>query len=243
MIQSQLKLVYRKYISYAVGISIAVHLMAVGLYMAITLWDWSDGKQEAPMVFKLENLDFLLNDSKPKSSGSRASMRAKVSSDKDLKKMANVSEIVKDEKEADKKITDSMVVDTTAQFFAENGTGNGLGRGIGMGVGDEGGDGASSGKEKPVVHTNPRVRVLVQPNVEKVKNKINGSVRLRLHIDSQGNVVEAVVVNNTTKDKELQEIARKTANRMKFYPATNDGVPAEDWFDHEIVFNFDGKKL
>ncbi len=239
MASSVLKFVYRRYISFAMTLSILFHAACILIYLAVSQW-WKVGDESRhDTVFTLSNLEFLQDASKPKSSGSQASIRAKVSSDKDLKKISANTKIVADEKQEDKKVTDSSVVDTTARIFGQLGQGNGLGNGVGQGVGDEGGEGNFSGNEKvEVLHTNPRVKMMVQPNVENVKNKINGSVRFRLRIDAGGNVLEAVIIRNSTKDKELEAIAKKAALKMKFYPATDNGIAAEDWFDHEIIFKF-----
>jgi TonB family protein len=118
-----------------------------------------------------------------------------------------------------------------------DGTGVGPGRGYNMGGGDPslgGGnlnpDGsAKSVDSKPVLLNRP------QPlyTEEARKNKIQGTVRVRILVGVDGRVKRASIVTGLPDG--LNEMALQAAHRMQFKPAMKSGQPVAFWVNNVLI--------
>jgi protein TonB len=117
------------------------------------------------------------------------------------------------------------------------GGGVGPGRGGNMGGGDFGLGGgnlnpdgsAKSVDSKPVLMNRP------QPlyTEEARKNKIQGTVRVRIMVGSDGRVKRASIVTGLPDG--LNEMALQAAHRMQFRPATKGGQPVAYWLNNVLI--------
>lgn len=75
----------------------------------------------------------------------------------------------------------------------------------------------------------PIVQVLPEYPKELQKQNVRGIVRLMLWVDEQGNVTEAVVVENTTSNAVCEEEALDAARRSSYIPAKINGESVGSW--------------
>jgi protein TonB len=62
-----------------------------------------------------------------------------------------------------------------------------------------------------------------------------GTVRMRLLVDSSGKVIDAKV-KKSSGVRELDKAATKAYSLCSFTPAMKDGVPQQDWYEIEYTF-------
>jgi periplasmic protein TonB len=130
------------------------------------------------------------------------------------------------------------------------GSGGGIGVGDGPGVGqgrggNTGGDAKNLGvgrpnstlhqtavDERPVLLNQPRPLFTEAAS----KNKVQGVVRVRILVDSQGAVKEVVLTRGLPDG--LNEQAIRAAYQMRFRPAMKNGQPVSYWLSNvEVEFN------
>ena len=85
--------------------------------------------------------------------------------------------------------------------------------------------------EEPVPLTRPRWR----HTEEAIINKIQGSLRMRLLVSSEGLVKKVEIVRGLPEG--LNEQAMKQAFKLKFKPAINAGQPVECWLLFEVTYH------
>ena len=122
------------------------------------------------------------------------------------------------------------------------GMGPGDGRGVGPGTGFNTGGGGprlggGSGAPATSVDQQPVLLNLPQPRYteEARKNKIQGTVRVRVLIGSDGQVKRVVVVRPLPDG--LDEQAIQAAYQLRFKPAMKSGQPVAFWKPVDIEFN------
>lgn len=119
-------------------------------------------------------------------------------------------------------------------------------RGPGTGPGDEGGEGGHTyggpgGRPRSdvvtVVDSRPVALNLPRPNYteEARKNKIQGTVRARVLVGSDGIVKQVTIVRGLPDG--LNEEAIRAAFQMRFRPATKSGRAVAFWTSLEVDFN------
>jgi TonB family protein len=132
---------------------------------------------------------------------------------------------------------------------SDNGIGSGkkggVGDGLGFGPGDEAGQGRGgfSRGGKPgsdiaiAVDTRPIALNLPRPNYteEARKNKIQGTVRARVLVGSDGTVKQVTIARGLPDG--LSEEAIRAAFQMRFRPATHGGRAVAFWTTLEVEFN------
>ena len=117
-----------------------------------------------------------------------------------------------------------------------NGRGVGPGNGYNMGGGDPrlgGGNGApaTSVDQRPVLLNNPQPRYTEEAR----KNKIQGTVAVRVLIGSDGQVKRVTVMRGLPDG--LDEQAIQAAYQLRFKPAMKSGQPVSFWQAVTIEFN------
>jgi TonB family protein len=125
----------------------------------------------------------------------------------------------------------------------EGGAGSGRGVGVGPGKGKgTGGDEYSPGgnrnaRNQEPVDLKPAALNRPRPNYteDARKNKVQGTVRLRVLVGSDGTVRQARPV--TFLSDGLTEEALRAAMQMRFRPAMRNGQPVEYWVPVDIEFN------
>ena len=93
-----------------------------------------------------------------------------------------------------------------------------------------------------VVRVPPRPIAWVIPEYpEREKKKgVKGEVKVSIQIDASGNVIDAVVVENTTCSELCAQSAIKAALASRFIPAKVNGIAREDWL--VMPYRFDLSK-
>lgn len=74
------------------------------------------------------------------------------------------------------------------------------------------------------------------PDSEKQK-RIHGVVKLSIHVDETGRVVEAIVLDNTTGSSKCAEAAKEAALGSRFLPAKERGKPVDYWIIQPYRFD------
>ncbi|MBN1543695.1 TonB family protein, partial [candidate division KSB1 bacterium] len=84
----------------------------------------------------------------------------------------------------------------------------------------------------------PRPRLQVMPDYpdEAKKLKRHGVVRLLLHVDDQGEVVQVIVSQNTTGSDACAQAAVEAAERNRYHPGLIEDRPSEMWVICEYGF-------
>jgi TonB family protein len=120
-----------------------------------------------------------------------------------------------------------------------DGTGVGPGKGFNMGGGDPrlgGGDFNADGTAKSV-DSKPQPLNRPRPNYteEARKNKIQGNVRVRALVGTDGGVKQVRVLSGLSDG--LNEEAILAVKQMRFKPATKNGQPVAYWVSLDVEFN------
>lgn len=122
------------------------------------------------------------------------------------------------------------------------GSGDGTGRGPGHGFNEGGGDprfGGGSNPNAPATTVDQRPIALNSPSPryteEARKNKIQGTVRVRVLIGADGGVKQVRMVRGLPDG--LEEEAIRAAYQLRFRPAMKGGQPVAFWQLVEIEFN------
>lgn len=74
------------------------------------------------------------------------------------------------------------------------------------------------------------------PESEKQKG-VHGIVKLSLHVDETGRVIEAIVLDNTTSSKKCAAAAQEAALNSRFLPAKEGGKPVDYWITQPYRFD------
>jgi protein TonB len=118
-----------------------------------------------------------------------------------------------------------------------DGTGVGPGRGYNMGGGDPslGGGNLNPDGSAKSVDSKPALLNRPQPlyTEEARKNKIQGTVRVRIMVGADGRVKRASIVTGLPDG--LNEMALQAAHRMQFRPATKGGQPVAYWLNNVLI--------
>ncbi|RDF45285.1 energy transducer TonB, partial [Acinetobacter baumannii] len=70
---------------------------------------------------------------------------------------------------------------------------------------------------------------------EALMNEEQGTVRIRVLVDTSGKVIDAKV-KKSSGSKILDKAATKAYSLCTFKPAMKDGVPQQDWYEIEYPF-------
>jgi len=70
---------------------------------------------------------------------------------------------------------------------------------------------------------------------EALMNEEQGTVRIRVLVDTSGKVIDAKV-KKSSGSKTLDKAATKAYSLCTFKPAMKDGVPQQDWYEIEYPF-------
>lgn len=74
------------------------------------------------------------------------------------------------------------------------------------------------------------------PEDEKKKG-VHGIVKLSLHIDNTGKVIEVIVLDNTTNSSKCAEAAVEAAYGSRFFPAKENGEAVDTWISQPFRFD------
>ncbi len=85
----------------------------------------------------------------------------------------------------------------------------------------------------------PKLINLTAPEMpeEEFKKGIKGTVRLSVHIDKKGKVVEVVVIDNTTQSEKCAQAAVEAAYGSRFFPARENNQTVSAWSSITYGFN------
>lgn len=82
----------------------------------------------------------------------------------------------------------------------------------------------------------PVFEVIPEYSEELQKLGIEGIVKLHLHIDQFGHVVDAIVLENTTGSNVCANAAKSAALKGRYVPAKKNGQPADLWIIRTYTF-------
>lgn len=69
------------------------------------------------------------------------------------------------------------------------------------------------------------------------KNGITGVVKLHVHVDAKGRVIDVVVLDNTTQSESCADAARRAAFGTRYIPARQGGEPTPSWTVRTVRFD------
>jgi TonB family protein len=89
-----------------------------------------------------------------------------------------------------------------------------------------------------IVDNQPVLKYAPEPAYpeEALKAKIEGSVWLKVLVDSHGDVVKAIIAKDSEKDAGFEESALENAKLRKYEPAEKDGKPVAAWIAYKVAF-------
>ncbi|UCE05838.1 MAG: energy transducer TonB [bacterium] len=99
----------------------------------------------------------------------------------------------------------------------------------------------SSGSGVPLGQINifqprPIFEVIPEYSEDLQKKGIEGVVKLHLHIDRTGRVINVVVLENTTGSSVCANAAKEAAMKGRYIPAKKDGKPTDLWISRTYTF-------
>ncbi len=138
---------------------------------------------------------------------------------------------------ADIKIEPPAVKETQDSKEGEIRTGLGSGRGYNMGGGVPSPGNLNPDGSAKTVDARPVLLNRPQPlyTEEARKNKVQGTVRVRILVGGDGRVKRASIITGLPDG--LNEMALQAAHRMQFKPAMKDGQPIAYWLNN-VLFKF-----
>lgn len=71
------------------------------------------------------------------------------------------------------------------------------------------------------------------------KKGVTGTVKLHVHVDAKGRVIDVVVLENTTQSEACADAARKAAFRTRYLPARQGAVSIASWTIRYFRFDKD----
>ncbi len=89
-----------------------------------------------------------------------------------------------------------------------------------------------------IVPPRPIAWVFPEYPEEEKKKGVRGVVKISLHIDEHGKVIEAVVLENTTGSQKCEKAALEAAYGSRFYPAREGNKPVSYWLTQPYRFDY-----
>ena len=98
------------------------------------------------------------------------------------------------------------------------------------------GSGRGTLEQFNIFQPRPIFEVIPEYSEELQKKGIEGAVKLHLHIDKTGRVINVIVLENTTRSKVCAKAARDAAIKGRYIPAKKDGQPTDLWISRTYTF-------
>jgi len=99
------------------------------------------------------------------------------------------------------------------------------------------GEAPTLGGAEPDVLPRPIAEVFPEYPEEDLNKGIEGIVKLYLHVDTNGKVIETVVLQNTTGSTRCADAASRAALRSRFIPAQKDNKAVAAWISKIYTFS------
>ncbi len=87
-----------------------------------------------------------------------------------------------------------------------------------------------------IIQPRPLFEVIPEYPEELQKKGIEGTVKLSLHIDANGSVINVIVIENSTGSEACANAARVAALKGRYIPAKKDGQPTDLWITRTYTF-------
>lgn len=87
-----------------------------------------------------------------------------------------------------------------------------------------------------IIQPRPIYEVIPEYSEELQKKGIEGIVKLHLHIDRLGRVIDVLELENTTGSSACASSAREAAFKGRYIPAKRDGEPSDIWIIRTYSF-------
>lgn len=87
-----------------------------------------------------------------------------------------------------------------------------------------------------IIQPRPIFEVIPEYSEELQKKGIEGFVKLHLHIDQAGIVIEAIVLENTTGSSACAKAAKEAALKGRYIPSKRNGEPTDLWISRIYTF-------
>ena len=88
----------------------------------------------------------------------------------------------------------------------------------------------------PVIPPRPIVETIPEYPNEDYKNGVTGKVKLHIHVDKTGKVIDVVVLENTTDSKRCEDAAIAAARQCRYIPARQGNSNVNSWVTRTITF-------
>jgi TonB family protein len=97
------------------------------------------------------------------------------------------------------------------------------------------GSGAALG-EINIFQPRPIFEVIPEYSEDLQKKGIEGIIKLHLHIDQTGQVIDVIILENTTGSSVCARAAKEAALKGRYIPAKKDGKPTDLWIARAYTF-------
>ena len=98
------------------------------------------------------------------------------------------------------------------------------------------GSGRGSLEQINIFQPRPIFEVIPEYSEELQKKGIEGIVKLHLHIDQSGQVIDVVILENTTESALCANAAKEAAMKGRYLPAKRNGEPTDLWITRTYTF-------
>ncbi len=82
----------------------------------------------------------------------------------------------------------------------------------------------------------PIFEVIPEYSEDLQKKGIEGLIKLHLHIDQTGQVIDVIILDNTTGSSACAKAAKEAALKGRYIPAKKDGKPTDLWIARTYTF-------
>lgn len=98
------------------------------------------------------------------------------------------------------------------------------------------GSGRRALEQFDVIQPRPVFEVIPEYSEELQKKGIEGRVKLHLHVDKTGQVINVVILENTTESTLCANAAKEAAMKGRYIPAKRNGEPTDLWITRTYTF-------
>jgi TonB family protein len=118
-------------------------------------------------------------------------------------------------------IPDDVTIEDTELTFESFAQSSGLGTAVG---------------QINIFQPRPIFEVIPEYSEDLQKKGIEGLVKLHLHIDQTGKVIDVIILENTTGSSVCGRAAKEAALKGRYIPAKKDGKPTDIWIARSYTF-------
>lgn len=229
----ELKKSYQRNMAIAILIGAGIHLLAMGAWFGIR-WMLTEEMPETANVIRIKDISDLA----PPPSLVKKPPAVKIDAPKIAAPKIGIPEPVPDE-EAEENVvlaTQEQLADISQPVI---GTGDGAdGDGMVIEISDD--DFFPASDEFVAVEEIPAAIFIPEPDFPEMARKagITGVVWIRVLVDKEGNVRDAIIEKESGSNAGFEEAAKKAAMGGKWTPAMQNNQPVPCWVSYKVEFTF-----